>query len=118
MDLDDAALIYTATETGKSSVPTAFMTVDVARAYCTDPRSAGVTHGTRWATFWTRASVYFGRYNLHPSDLDAIRDDGRLPEYPRLPADVVASLVATGQAHHAKAEQAARLALPRRNALF
>jgi len=83
---DDLALVYTSTESGRGATPTAFMRCQVAKDYCSDPRTRGTLHGHEWATFWTSARNYFGRYNWQPHDLDGIRDDGRLADqYPRVP---------------------------------
>lgn len=59
---DGIALVYTATEKGNSTDPHFFLAIDDAMKLCSDERSKGVLHGTRWAFFWTSLKNYCGNY--------------------------------------------------------
>lgn len=73
------ALVYTATEKGNSTDPHFFMSIDDAMKLCSDERSKGVLHGTRWAFFWTSLKNYCGNYwdlTLNGLDLSKFYDNG------------------------------------------
>lgn len=59
---DGIALVYTATEKGNCTDPHFFLTIDDAMKLCSDERSKGVLHGTRWAYFWTSLKNYASNY--------------------------------------------------------
>lgn len=73
------ALVYTATEKGNSTDPHFFMSIDDAMKLCSDERSKGVLHGTKWAFFWTSLKNYCGNYwdlTLNGLDLTKFYDNG------------------------------------------
>lgn len=76
---DDVALLYTATECGNATGGHFFMTIDDAKKFCSDERSSGVLHGTRWAFIWTSLKNYVGNYwdlTLHGVDFTKFSDNG------------------------------------------
>jgi hypothetical protein len=54
--LKSLAFLYTSTEKGNNSGIRFMMSLDDAETFCSDKRTQGVLHGTRWAYFFT--SVY------------------------------------------------------------
>lgn len=59
---DDIAIVWTATELGNNSDPHYFLNVEDAKKLCSDQRSKGVLHGTKWAFFWSSLKNYCGNY--------------------------------------------------------
>lgn len=73
------AIIYTGTECGNFSGPKYFMKIDDAKKFCSDERSKGVLHGTKWAFFWTSLANYVGCYwdlSEHGIDFSHFFDNG------------------------------------------
>lgn len=83
--LRSLAVLYTATEKGNSTGPRYIMTVEDAMKFCSDPRSGGAVHGTRWAFFWSSLYNYANCYWMRSEeddgpqyiDLTSLYDDGR-----------------------------------------
>lgn len=78
-DLDQYALLWTATEKGNATGIRFAMTVEDAMAWCELPVSKGFAHQTAWAYFWTRVSSWTKAWSAdHP--IDVFEDDGSWDE--------------------------------------
>lgn len=77
--LEDYAILYTATETGKNSGIHYVMTTEDAQKWCSSPVSRGQYMGSEWAYFWTSVKNYLTCVWMGESDeldLTMLTDNG------------------------------------------
>lgn len=77
--LENYAILYTATETGKNSGIHYVMTTEDAQKWCSSPVSRGQYMGSEWAYFWTSVKNYLSCVWMGESDeldLTKLSDNG------------------------------------------